>query len=114
MNTVLKCINREEKQNVYPMFTPIGLKTTKPLDNQEVLNYFSDPAGIRTQDPYIKSVLLYQLSYGIVVCILDECKFKCLIYFCKCFNYYFLIIFCFFFNILFINMLLLCLFNANY
>ncbi len=29
---------------------------------------FCDPAGIRTQDPYIKSVLLYQLSYGIVVC----------------------------------------------
>ena len=28
---------------------------------------FSDPAGIRTQDPYIKSVLLYQLSYGIVL-----------------------------------------------
>lgn len=26
----------------------------------------SDPAGIRTQDPYIKSVLLYQLSYGII------------------------------------------------
>ena len=26
---------------------------------------FCDPAGIRTQDPYIKSVLLYQLSYGI-------------------------------------------------
>ncbi len=26
-----------------------------------------DPAGIRTQDPYIKSVLLYQLSYGIVL-----------------------------------------------
>jgi hypothetical protein len=25
----------------------------------------SDPAGIRTQDPYIKSVMLYQLSYGI-------------------------------------------------
>ena len=25
-----------------------------------------DSAGIRTQDPYIKSVLLYQLSYGIV------------------------------------------------
>lgn len=25
-----------------------------------------DPAGIRTQDPYIKSVLLYQLSYGIL------------------------------------------------
>ena len=28
--------------------------------------YQSDSAGIRTQDPYIKSVLLYQLSYGIV------------------------------------------------
>jgi hypothetical protein len=25
----------------------------------------SDPAGIRTQGPYIKSVLLYQLSYRI-------------------------------------------------
>ena len=25
----------------------------------------SDPAGTRTQDPYIKSVLLYQLSYQI-------------------------------------------------
>ena len=25
-----------------------------------------DPAGIRTQDPYIKSVMLYQLSYGIM------------------------------------------------
>ena len=30
--------------------------------------FFSDPAGIRTQDPYIKSVLLYQLSYGIRKC----------------------------------------------
>ena len=27
--------------------------------------FFCDPAGIRTQDPYIKSVLLYQLSYRI-------------------------------------------------
>ena len=27
--------------------------------------YQSDSAGIRTQGPYIKSVLLYQLSYGI-------------------------------------------------
>ena len=26
---------------------------------------FCDPAGIRTQDPNIKSVMLYQLSYGI-------------------------------------------------
>jgi hypothetical protein len=29
--------------------------------------YSGDPAGTRTQDPYIKSVLLYQLSYGIVL-----------------------------------------------
>ena len=28
---------------------------------------FCDPAGIRTQDPYIKSVLLYQLSYRIII-----------------------------------------------
>ncbi len=27
---------------------------------------FCDPAGIRTQDPNIKSVMLYQLSYGIL------------------------------------------------
>jgi hypothetical protein len=26
---------------------------------------FCDPAGARTQDPNIKSVVLYQLSYGI-------------------------------------------------
>jgi hypothetical protein len=29
------------------------------------LSELCDPAGTRTQDPYIKSVLLYQLSYGI-------------------------------------------------
>ena len=28
----------------------------------------SDPAGTRTQGPYIKSVLLYQLSYEINCC----------------------------------------------
>ncbi len=27
---------------------------------------FCDPAGIRTQDPNIKSVMLYQLSYEII------------------------------------------------
>ena len=31
------------------------------------VKHLSDPAGIRTQDPYIKSVLLYQLSYGILL-----------------------------------------------
>lgn len=35
--------------------------------------FLCDPAGIRTQGPYIKSVLLYQLSYGIIP---DwECKY---------------------------------------
>ncbi len=29
--------------------------------------YSSDPAGARTQDPNIKSVMLYQLSYGIIL-----------------------------------------------
>ena len=47
------------------------------------LNY-RDPAGIRTQDPYIKSVMLYQLSYEIVCppkpwrrwnLILSNCEF---------------------------------------
>ena len=27
---------------------------------------FSDPAGIQTQDPIIKSDVLYQLSYGVI------------------------------------------------
>ncbi len=30
-----------------------------------ILFLLCDPAGTRTQGPYIKSVLLYQLSYGI-------------------------------------------------
>ena len=32
-----------------------------------LIRLFRDPAGIRTQDPYIKSVMLYQLSYEIVL-----------------------------------------------
>ncbi len=39
--------------------------------------FISDPAGTRTQDPYIKSVLLYQLSYRIFINpsgFLKECK----------------------------------------
>ena len=38
------------------------------LQNKKAPTYLSelcDPAGTRTQGPYIKSVLLYQLSYGI-------------------------------------------------
>jgi hypothetical protein len=33
-----------------------------------------DPAGIRTQDPNIKSVMLYQLSYGIFFVVLKSGK----------------------------------------
>ena len=33
---------------------------------------FCDPAGIRTQDHYIKSVMLYQLSYGIIFPLFKE------------------------------------------
>ena len=46
----------------------------KRVKNKALEKYFKgfilvlrDPAGIRTQDPYIKSVLLYQLSYGILL-----------------------------------------------
>ena len=37
------------------------LSIFKPLTFSDL----RDPAGIRTQDPNIKSVMLYQLSYGI-------------------------------------------------
>ena len=48
------------------------------LETQNLINAKSprfleglcDPAGARTQDPYIKSVLLYQLSYGIIFALL--------------------------------------------
>ncbi len=48
-------------------------KAKKPLNREiqrllvPIGGYSSDPAGIRTQDPYIKSVMLYRLSYGIVL-----------------------------------------------
>ncbi len=32
---------------------------------------YCDPAGARTQDPNIKSVMLYQLSYGILSILLN-------------------------------------------
>lgn len=38
---------------------------TRPFETILKKPGFRDPAGTRTQDPYIKSVLLYQLSYGI-------------------------------------------------
>ena len=47
-------------------FTYVVPKTKNALqvnNLQSVNSIFCDPAGTRTQDPYIKSVLLYQLSY---------------------------------------------------
>nr|GFD06180.1 hypothetical protein [Tanacetum cinerariifolium] len=38
---------------------------------------FCDPAGIRTQDPYIKSVLLYQLSYRIGTFVFRVLQSRC-------------------------------------
>ncbi len=51
------------------------------LKTDESFWYFllsSDPAGIRTQDPNIKSVMLYQLSYGILLYpfCLKWCKYR--------------------------------------
>ena len=45
-------------------------KSLQPFDLQAFIRFviiLCDPAGIRTQDHYIKSVMLYQLSYGIKV-----------------------------------------------
>ena len=58
----------------------VGIEPTQPCDNRFTvcpasptaaltqINYVKqlrDPAGVRTQDPNIKSVVLYQLSYEI-------------------------------------------------
>ena len=37
---------------------------------------FCDSTGARTQDPYIKSVLLYQLSYRVIPVLKRGCKYK--------------------------------------
>ncbi len=58
----------------------IALKSKNPENHLicRVLVLFDivscDPAGIRTQDPYIKSVLLYQLSYGILSVFESDAK----------------------------------------
>ncbi len=37
-------------------------KTANVLNNSALAEYLGDPLGARTQDPNIKSVVLYQLS----------------------------------------------------
>src|SRR5690606_34299805 len=44
---------------------PTHKKRKTPLRGRIACTLFRDSAGIRTQDPNIKSVMLYQLSYGI-------------------------------------------------
>ncbi len=51
--------------NFYFCATRVKEKMKKPLF-QRLFKLARDPAGIRTQDPYIKSVMLYQLSYEIL------------------------------------------------
>lgn len=61
-------IEEKEKKRVSKLFLKPQLLQTflHPLMlNSLIISYFCDPAGIRTQDPYIKSVMLYRLSYGI-------------------------------------------------
>ena len=48
---------------------------------------FCDPAGTRTQDPNIKSVVLYQLSYEIIPKNVDKLwKTASLYFFSRCKN----------------------------
>ena len=49
-----------------PYVVPFLLKKPLSIDFRGFQLRTGDPAGIRTQDHYIKSVMLYQLSYGIV------------------------------------------------
>ena len=55
----------------YLMNNLVGQKNKKPRRPYHLRGFelhfllTCDPAGIRTQDPYIKSVMLYQLSYEI-------------------------------------------------
>ena len=42
----------------------LPISPRRPICNKQIL---CDLAGIRTQDPYIKSVLLYQLSYQVFI-----------------------------------------------
>ena len=57
-------------------FQPVGgripIHRPEKMKTPACAEVFRDPAGARTQDPYIKSVMLYQLSYRIKKQIGDE------------------------------------------
>ena len=60
---VIRCGRRSETRRRNPV-SP----SRKRKKEGYCLPFSGDPAGARTQDPNIKSVVLYQLSYGISVC----------------------------------------------
>ena len=60
--SLLSCDNQRDKNK--NSSTKISTKKITPCFIRSY-SRLSDPAGTRTQDPYIKSVMLYQLSYGI-------------------------------------------------
>ena len=50
-----------------PVYGPfMKASTNKKSGSRSTAGPFGEPAGARTQDPNIKSVVLYQLSYGII------------------------------------------------
>lgn len=76
--------------------TTVGFEPTRPYEHHplkmaslpflhvaenkkgQVNNYstFCDPTGARTQDPIIKSDVLYQLSYRVISFLERGCKYK--------------------------------------
>ena len=51
-----------KKERIYTLFETLSLSQNNKKATTPVIA-FSDPAGTRTQDPNIKSVVLYRLSY---------------------------------------------------
>ena len=48
-------------------FEPVTLRVSDECSNQLSYIPICDSVGTRTQNPYIKSVVLYQLSYEIIL-----------------------------------------------
>ena len=51
-----------------------GQKKNATAFASHCVSNWSDPGGARTLDPLIKSQLLYQLSYGVIVCSIATAK----------------------------------------
>jgi hypothetical protein len=71
---------------IYPSLQTPYYGEAKAVIAMQAAAKFSDPAGTRTQDPNIKSVMLYQLSYGIGITLVlfkEEAIF-CTPFFQKC------------------------------